>query len=275
MPKRVLRVIILYTLLCLGAVVFLIPLIWMVSDSLKSYSEIVTIPPTWIPSLPRWSNYAAWNDYSFNTFLRNSCVVTGLTLLGDLVTSSLVAFGFARLRSRTSNLLFIVLLATMMIPYQVIIIPQFILFKFLGWINTLKPLFITSYFAWPFFVFLFRQFFMTIPRELDESAKIDGCSSWRIYWNIIIPLSKPAFGVVAIFSFVGNWNNFMAPLIYLSSTEKYTLQLGLSLLNVRMGGVPYNSLMAISVLILLPIIVVFLINQKYIFQGIDLTGVKK
>jgi len=274
--RGTLRGTILYALICLGTAVLIIPLFWMVSSSLKSYTEILAVPPKWIPHSPQWSNYLeGWTAYPFNTFLRNSCLVTGLAVLGDLISSSLVAFGFARLKSRSSGFLFILLISTMMIPSQVIIIPRFLIFKFFGWINTLKPLFVPAFFTWPFSVFILRQFFMTIPRELDDAARIDGCSSWRIYWNIILPLSKPALATIALFTFVGNWNNFIEPLIYISSEEKFTLPLGLILFKGRQTGVVFHQLMAVSVLTVLPIIVIFLFLQNYFIRGIVLTGLKR
>lgn len=273
--REILRGTIPYGLICLGAAVLIIPIFWMVSSSLKSWSEVLAVPPTWLPHPPKWSNYLqGWTALPFSTFLINSCLVTGLAVLGDVITSSLVAFGFARLKSRKSGFLFMMVLATMMIPYQVIIIPQFILFKFFGWVDSLKPLFVPAFFGWPFFIFLLRQFFMTIPGELDDAARIDGCSTWRIYWNIMLPLCKPALATVAIFSFIANWNNFMAPLIYISSQAKYTLPLGLNLFRGRIGGTQYHLVMAVSVLTLLPIIVMFSFAQKYFIRGITLTGIK-
>ncbi|GAH54781.1 unnamed protein product, partial [marine sediment metagenome] len=251
-----------------------LPFLWMLSTSLKPSNQIFIFPPKWIPHPFKWSNYPeGWTILPFTTFLKNTTIITGLSVLGNLISCSLVAFAFARLRCHTRNFLFMLMLSTMMIPYQVIIIPQFIIFKTLNWIDTFKPLIVPAWLGYPFFIFLLRQFFMTIPFELDDAAKIDGCSALRIYWSIMLPLSKPALAAVAIFSFVGNWNNFMGPLIYLSSAEKYTLALGLQLFQgqymIEMG-----LLMAASVLVLLPIIIVFFFAQKYFIQGITLTGLK-
>ena len=203
----------------------------------------------------------------------NSLLVCSLCVLGDTLSSSVVAFGFARLRGRGRNLLFTLVLLTMMIPYQLIIIPQFLIFKTIGWINTLKPLWVITFFGWPYFVFLFRQFFMSIPFQFDDAAKIDGCSPWRIYWNIILPLSKPALATVAVFSFVSNWRNFLAPLIYVSSEEKYTLALGLGLLRTRQI-VEIPSVMVIATVMIIPPIMIFAFVAKYSLREISLAVYK-
>jgi len=265
---------VLYIILISVGLVLVLPFLWMLSTSLKPSNQIFIFPPKWIPYPFKWSNYPeGWTILPFTTFLKNTTIITGLSVLGNLISCSLVAFAFARLRCHTRNFLFVLMLSTMMIPYQVIIIPQFIIFKTLNWIDTFKPLIVPAWLGYPFFIFLLRQFFMTIPFELDDAAKIDGCSALRIYWSIMLPLSKPALAAVAIFSFVGNWNNFMGALIYLSSAEKYTLALGLQLFQgqymIEMG-----LLMAASVLVLLPIIIVFFFAQKYFIQGITLTGLK-
>lgn len=273
LPRLVYKII-LYIVLVSGGLILIIPFLWMVSTSLKPSNQVFIFPPAWIPHPFKWSNYIeGWNILPFTTFLKNSIIITGLNVLGNLLSCSLVAFGFARLRCRARNFLFILMLATMMIPYQVTIIPQFIIFKTLNWIDTFKPLIVPAWFGYPFFIFLLRQFFMTIPLELDDAAKIDGCSTLRIYWNIMLPLSKPALAAVAIFAFVGNWNNFMGPLIYLSSEEKYVLSLGLRLFQGQFS-LQMHLLMAVSVLNVLPIIIVFFFAQKYFIQGIALTGIK-
>ena len=261
-----------YGLLLAGSIVFILPFLWMVSTSFKPSNEVFTYPPSFLPSSFQWQNYPqGWTTLPFNTFLRNSLIVTGANVLGNLLSCSLVAFGFARLRARGRDLLFLLVLATMMIPYEVTMVPRFILFKELGWINSLRPLIVPAWFGWPFFIFLLRQFFMSIPHELDEAAHMDGASNLRVFWNIILPLSKPALGTVAIFSFIGNWNNFLDPLVYLRSQDLFTIALGLNLFRGEYVTV-VNQLMAVSILALLPILVIFFFAQKIFVQGIALSG---
>jgi len=207
----------------------------------------------------------------FNTFLINSLIVTSANVVGNLISCSIVAFGFARLRARASNVLFIMVLGTLMIPREVTIVPTFILFSQLKLVNTLWPLILPAWFGYPFFIFLLRQFFMTIPRDLDDAARIDGASTWRIFISIILPLSRPALATVAIFAFIGNWNNLLDPLIYLRSQERYTLALGLNLFRGQ-NFTAFNQLMAVSILTLLPVLVIFFVAQKYFVRGVALTG---
>lgn len=272
--KKIIHKMLLYGMLVIGAIILIFPIIWTGSLSLKTYPNIYRIPPRLIPNPVVWSNYPkAWSYFPYTKFLINSLLVCSLCALGDTFSSSMVAFGFARLRSRGKNILFALVLLTMMIPYQLIIIPQFLVFRVIGWVNTLKPLWVITFFGWPYFVFLFRQFFMSIPFQLDDAARIDGCSPWRIYWNIILPLSKPALATVAIFSFVANWKNFLAPLIYLSSEEKYTLALGLGLLKTReLVEVPY--IMVIAIAMILPPIIIFTFVAKYFLREISLAVYK-
>src|SRR5262249_26124136 len=184
----------------------------------------------YIPSSFQWRNYVdGWRILPFNTFLKNSLIVTCANVTGNLISCTLVAYGFARLRARGKNFLFLLMLATIMIPREVTIVPRFLLFSHLGMVNTLWPLILPAWFGYPFFIFLLRQFFMTIPRDLDDAARIDGASHLQILLHIIVPLSKPALATVAIFAFIGNWTNVLDPLIYLRSTNKYTLPLGLNL----------------------------------------------
>ena len=261
-----------YGLLLVGSIVFIMPFLWMVSTSLKPSNQVFTYPPSFLPSSFQWQNYPqGWTTLPFTTFLKNSLIVTGANVLGNLLSCSLVAFGFARLRARGRDLLFLLVLATMMIPYEVTMVPRFILFKELGWVNSLRPLIAPAWFGWPFFIFLLRQFFMSIPHELDEAAHMDGASNLRVFWNIILPLSKPALGTVAIFAFIGNWNNFLDPLVYLRSQDLFTIALGLNLFRGEYVTV-VNQLMAVSILALLPILVIFFFAQKIFVQGITLSG---
>jgi multiple sugar transport system permease protein len=269
---RVLYKVLVYGLLVIGAIVFLLPFLWMVSTSLKVSSEVFTYPPSFLPSSFQWRNYLdGWTALPFNTFLTNSLIITCTNVVGNLLSCSLVAFGFARLRARGRGLLFLLVLGTMMIPNEVTMVPRFILFKELHWVNTLLPLTVPAWFGYAFFIFLLRQFFMSIPHELDEAAHIDGASYFRIYWNIILPLSKPALGAVAIFAFIGNWNNLLDPLIYLRSQNLYTIALGLNLFLGQYVTV-VNQLMAVSILALLPILIIFFFAQKVFVQGVTLSG---
>lgn len=272
--QRTVRAAIAYAFLLVGSFCFLLPLLWMFSTSLKPDNEVFVFPPRFLPTSWDWQNYVlGWNALPFNTYLINTCIVTFSNVLGNLISCSLPAYAFARLRARGSNLLFMLVLATMMVPFQVTMIPTFILFSKLGWVNTFLPITVPAWFGWPFSIFLLRQFFMGLPRELDDAARIDGCSYFRIYWNIILPLSKPALATIAIFGFIGNWNNFLAPLIYINKQELYTLALGLNLFRGQYVTY-YNQLMAVSLLALAPILIVFFFTQKQFIQGIALTGIK-
>jgi ABC-type glycerol-3-phosphate transport system permease component len=264
--------IIVYGLLIVLSIIFILPFMWMVSTSLKQSQDVFTFPPQFLPTSFEWRNYIdGWTRLPFNTFLLNSLIITSANVVGNLTSCSLVAYAFARLRARGRDVLFLLVLATLMIPREVTIVPTFILFTQLGLVNTLWPLILPAWFGYPFFIFLLRQFFMTIPHDLDEAARIDGASNFRIFTSIILPLSKPALGTVAIFSFIGNWNNLLDPLIYLRSTEKYTLALGLNLFKGQ-HFTAYNELMAVSIIQLLPILIIFFVAQKYFVRGVALSG---
>lgn len=270
--SEIIQRILIYGLLLAGSIVFILPFLWMVSTSLKPSQEVFTFPPNLIPSRIVWQNYIdGWTILPFGTFLTNSLIVTTANVLGNLISCSLVAFGFARLRARGREFLFILVLATLMIPREVTIVPTFVLFSRVGLVNSLWPLILPAWFGYPFFIFLLRQFFMSIPRDLDEAARIDGASIWQVFTQIILPLSRPALATVAIFAFIGNWNNLLDPLIYIRSQELYTLALGLNLFRGQ-NFTAYNQLMAVSILTLLPVLVVFFVAQKLFVQGVALTG---
>ncbi|MFN8490795.1 MAG: carbohydrate ABC transporter permease [Caldilineaceae bacterium] len=272
--RRFLQRVLVYLLLAAGAILFLIPFVWMISTSFKEGPQVYTWPPVWIPHPFRFDNYSkAWNLLPFAQFYWNTVRITVLSILGTVISCSLAAYGFARLRFRGRDLLFVVLLATLMLPYQVTLIPQYIWFAKLGWVNSYLPLIVPAFFGNPFSIFLLRQFFMTIPHELDDAAKIDGCGFFGIYSKIILPLSKTAIGVVAIFSFTYNWNDFLNPLIYLQSMEQYTISLGLRMFQTN-TFVDMQSLMAMSVVALVPQLVVFFVAQRHLVQGVVLTGIK-
>jgi multiple sugar transport system permease protein len=263
-----------YIALTLGAILFTIPFLWMVSTSLKSPGDILLLPPKWIPNPVVWENYPeAWTSLPFTRFLVNTCTITFSCIIGNMLSCTLVAYGFSRLRFPSRGFWFAVLLSTMMLPRQVTMIPVFVLFRNLGWLNTLKPLIVPSYFGNAFYIFLLRQFFMTLPQELDDAATIDGCSTFGIYRQIILPLAKPALATVAVFSFISHWNDFLGPLIYLTSREKMTIAVGLRLFRGQYST-EMHLLMAASTVAVLPILVIYFVAQKYFIQGIALTGMK-
>lgn len=261
-----------YVLLLGLSVAFALPFLWMISTSLKPQDEVFAYPPTFIPTSFEWRNYRdGWNILPFSTFLRNSLIVTSANVIGNLISCTLVAYGFARLRARGKNVLFVLLLATIMIPREVTIVPRFLLFSEVGLVNTFWPLILPAWFGYPFFIFLLRQFFMTIPRDLDDAARIDGASHLRILIDVILPLSKPALATVAIFAFIGNWTNVLDPLIFIRSTDLYTLALGLNLFRGP-AFTQFNWLMAVSILTLLPVLLVFFVAQRTFVRGVTLTG---
>lgn len=257
------------------AVIILIPAAWMLSTSLKTLQEVLTFPPKWIPDSWMWSNYPeALTFLPFDIYFRNTALITFAVLIGDLLTNSLVAYAFARLRAPGREILFTLVLSTMMVPYQVLMTPQYVLFHRLGWVDTFRPLVIPAWFGSAFLIFLLRQFYRGIPSELDDAARIDGCGFISTWWRIMVPLSLPALASAAIFSFTYNWNDFTAPLIYLSSPDKMTLAVGLAYFRHRYGATPWHLLMAASVVAVLPCVVLYFTAQKYFIQGVVVTGVK-
>lgn len=277
--RKVVGRIIVYFIAIGSALTFMFPFIWTVSSSLKAPFETLAYPPTLIPAVPQWQNYiTAWTTVEFGSFFRNSIYVTGLSLIGQTASAVIVAYGFARFRFPLRDAVFTLCLSTMILPPEVTIIPLFIVFKNIGWIDTLKPLWVPAFFGGgAFSIFLLRQFIMAIPFELDEAALIDGAGRFRILWNIILPNSGPALAAVAVLGFIANWNEFFGPLIFLNSKSNFTIPLGLYALKSYAGdpGEPKDHLlMAGSVIATLPIVVVFFVAQKYFIQGIVTTGIK-
>lgn len=265
-----------HTILLLGAVIILFPVVWMISTSLKAPYQVKSIPPIWIPDPIVWENYinaVTIFPVPFWTFIYNSMFLSLANVVGSVISNTIIGFAFARLRFRGSNILFLIVLSTMMLPQQVTMVPVFILFSKLGWINTYKPLIIPQFFGNAFFIFLMRQFFATIPRELDDAARIDGCGVMGIFFRIMLPLAKPAVGIMAIFEFTGSWNWFLGPLIYLSKMETFPLALALSYLRATYR-VLWSELMVVSFIAMLPPLILFFIAQKAYIQGIVVTGVK-
>jgi multiple sugar transport system permease protein len=265
----------LYVVAILLSVTFLFPLFWMASTSLKSMEQAYAFPPVWIPNPVQWDNYSKiFTELPFLTFTFNSILITVLNTLGVVLSSAVVAFGFSRLRAKGRDFLFILLISTIMLPSQVILVPTFILFKYLKWINTILPLVVPAYFGGGAFnIFLLRQFFMTIPFEYDEAAIMDGASRWTIFWRIMLPLSKPALATVAVLNIVAVWTDFFGPLIYLNDLNKMTLAVGLSFLRGQNSAV-LTLLMAGGMFTTLPILIIFFLAQRYFVEGIQLGGLK-
>ena len=263
-----------YILLILGALVYLVPFVWMLSTAVKPPDEVYVFPPIWIPSRFIWGNYRTiFTLMPTGRFLLNSLLISSLRMVGSVSSCSLVAFSFARLRFRGSGVLFFILLITMMLPHQVTMVPLYMIFSELGWVGTYLPLILPAFFGSPYFIFLLRQFFSTIPRELDEAAKVDGCSILSIFLRIIVPMSKPALGIVAILSFTDAWNDFVTPLIYLNEFSKFPISLGLRAFQT-LRVVQWELLMATSTIALIPVLALFFIAQKHYIQGIVISGVK-
>lgn len=264
--------------LLLGAA-FGLPFLWALLTSLKLPIEIFVFPPSWFPETPQWTNYVEiFRQAPLALFFFNSATVTVIAGAGQILSAALVAYGFARFRFPGRDILFLVMLSTLMLPPQVTIIPTFLLFKALGWLDQLRSLYIPPWFGGgAFAIFLFRQFFLTLPREYDEAARIDGANSLWTFFRILAPLSIPVFVTMGIFSFLGSWNDFFGPLIFLNTTEKFTLALGLTYFQrvVSIGGrATEHLMMAASMVMTLPCLLIFLLLQKYWIQGIVMSGIK-
>lgn len=274
-PRKMLTQGLIYLLLVLLAVVFSMPLLWLLSTSLKPDAQMAAWPPVWIPSPLVWDHFGqAWNGGNFGLYFVNTATITVTATLGQVLTASMAAYGFSRLRFPGRTALFAILLATMMLPSVVTLIPTFILFKELRWLDSFKPLIVPAYFGGgAFYIFLLRQFFRTLPPEIFEQATIDGASSYRIFAQIVLPLSKPALATVAIFGFMSHWNDLMAPLIYINSPEKFTLTLGLRRF-MLLTDVHYQEMMAMALLMTLPVLLVFFFFQQYFIEGVVMSGLK-
>lgn len=265
-----------FTTLTLMGIIFALPLYWMIATSLKVESQIFVFPPVWIPNPLKWQNYVrAVTVIPFLQYARNTLTICIFSMIGQTISSSLAGYGFARIKWGGRDVIFFLVLSTMMLPYQVTMIPVYIIFRSLHWVNSLLPLIVPNLFGGAFNIFLFRQFFRSIPFELSDAARIDGCNELDIYWRIILPLCRPVIATVALFDFLYNWNDFQGPLIYLQDSSKYTLSLGLQ----AFGGyysrnLEPATLMAAASIIVLPTIVIFFLAQRTFIQGIALTGLK-
>lgn len=270
-----------YVLLLVLAASYALPFYWMASSALKDGAQVDTVPPVWIPNPAHWENlWKPWITYGFTQYLQNTVLNYALPVaIAATLSSTIVAYGFSRLQWKGRDLLFGVCLATMMIPFQVTMVPLFITYKHLQWINSFRPLVVPAFFGGAYFIFLLRQFFLTIPQELSEAARIDGANELDILWRILIPLAKPALAVVALFRFLWAWNDYMGPLIYLNKREFATLALGIANLrtdvyNAMGEEMAFPYLMAVSALVTLPVALLFFFAQRAFIEGISLTGTK-
>ncbi len=263
------------TLLALAGL-FLFPLAWMFSTSLKPIEQTMIMPPEWIPHPARWANYLDTLQYiHFAAYTWNSLWVSVLAVTGTVLASSLAAYGFACVEWKGRDAFFVATLATMMVPFPVLMVPLYGVFRELHWIGTLRPLWVPAFFGSAFNIFLLRQFFRGIPPDLLEAARIDGCPEWRLWATIVMPLAKPVLAVVALFQFIYTWNDFLGPLLFVTREEHFTLALGLQLFQSQNGGTQWHLLMAASTLATAPILVLFAIAQKTFVRGIVLSGLKE
>jgi ABC-type glycerol-3-phosphate transport system permease component len=279
--ERTLSRIFLYMALVIGTIIFTVPLIWMVSSSFKPEGQVFQYPPKLIPSqFQPWNYTDALAQFPFLAAFKNTMTVVIGVGIGRLLSASLTAFVFARMRFPFRNALFVLVLATMMVPYHAVLLPQYLFFRNLGWLDSLRPLIVPQFFAVSaFYVFLLRQFFMTIPRDYDDAARIDGCGFLGTFWRIILPMSKPALGTVMIFTFMEQWNDFLAPLIYLNSKENLTLAVAIKQWQHQATALFYhpaqwNHIMAMATLISIPPILIFFFTQRYFVQGVVVSGIK-
>lgn len=263
-----------YLLLLLVGAFFLIPFLWLLSTSLKNNQQVFSNPPQWIPSPIQWQNYVdAFTQIPYLQYIINSVSVTLLAVIGNVLSAPLVGYAFSKLHWRGRDKVFLLVLATMMLPFQVTMIPLYSMYVKLGWINTYLPLILPDFFGKAYFVFLMRQFFNNIPNELLEAGRIDGASEFRIYWNLILPLARPAVVTVALFAFVWSWTDFLGPLIFLTNPEKWTISLGLSQFTTSYGF-QWSQLMAASAIFIIPMLIFFFFMQKSFIEGISTSGLK-
>ncbi|MCA2226916.1 carbohydrate ABC transporter permease [Nonomuraea aurantiaca] len=263
-----------YVLLIVSSAMFLLPFLWMLTTSLKSDADNLAFPPQWLPDSFHFENYIkGWSgSLPFTKFLVNTIVITGLSMAGNLISCVLPAYAFARMRAPAAGIMFGALMATMMIPREITLVPKFIMFSKLGWVDTYLPLIVPEFFGVALYIFLLRQFFTTIPQELIDAARIDGASELRILWSVMLPLARPAIAAICLFSFVGNWNQYLENSIYLRSMDKITLAQGLGMFSGQYVT-QYNQMMAVSIISMMPILIVFFLAQKTFIRGVTLTGI--
>jgi multiple sugar transport system permease protein len=271
---HVLRWILIYIIVGVLALAFVLPFVWLVSGSLKTDRQLFSLPPVWIPNPVKWDNYPqALQFIPYLRYLRNTLTICVGTVVGSLLSCTLAAYGFSRIRWPGRDTVFIVVISTMMLPYAVVMVPLFITFRRLNWIGTYLPLIVPSFFGSAFFIFLLRQFFLTIPLELSDAARIDGANEAQILTRVILPLARPALSMVALFQFMNSWGDYMGPLIYVNQEDRYTIALGLTQF-LDQHAQEWALLMAASTVTLLPIIVLFFFTQRTFIEGISMTGVK-
>ncbi|HZG57049.1 carbohydrate ABC transporter permease [Paenibacillus sp.] len=265
-----------YALLIAGAIVILAPFVWMISTSLKRKIDVYVFPPEWIPDPIMWSNYPqALTTFPFGLYTLNSVTIVAFVMIGTLLSCSFSSYGFARLKAPGKDFIFIVLLSTLMLPTAVTMVPLFLMFNSFGWIDTFLPLIVPSFFGNAFFIFLMRQFYMGVPRELEDAAKIDGCNAYSTWVRILVPLTMPVVATAAVFTFMWTWNDFMGPLIYLTDESKRTIALGLSYFQGSARSSPeLHLLMAATLISIIPCVLLFFFSQKVFVKGIVFTGVK-
>ncbi|SDL82878.1 multiple sugar transport system permease protein [Sediminibacillus halophilus] len=267
-----------HTIMIVFTLIMIYPLVWMVSSSLKESSSVFVDAHSLIPEGWHFENYiTGWKGFggiSFSTFFINSAIISVVATIGSILSSTLIAYGFARVKFAGKNIWFVCMMLTMMLPFEMVMIPQYIMFNKFNWIDTYLPLILPTFFGIPFFIFLIMQFIRTIPTELDEAAKIDGCNSFQIFYRIIVPLIVPAMMTSAIFSFYWRWDDFMGPLIYLSTPEKYPVSLALKLFSDPNSVTNWGAMFAMSTLSIVPIFVIFFLFQRYIVDGISTSGLK-
>ena len=280
--RSVFAKVIVYCVLAALSLLFLMPLGWTISTSLKPAAKTMELPPRWLPEEFVWGNYLEAITYRSEElgyipmlrYARNTLYLAVLSVTGTVISNALLAYGFARIRWRGRDVLFALTLATMMVPFPVLMVAVFSVFKTLGWIGSFRPLWVPAWFGSAFNIFLLRQFFMTIPRDLSDAAAIDGCTELQTFWHIVLPLSKPALAVVGLFHFMWVWNDFLGPLIYLTDEGMFTLSLGLQAYQSQHGGTEWHMLMAASMIVITPLILLFFLTQRTFIQGVRLTGLK-
>ncbi|MDR1655673.1 MAG: carbohydrate ABC transporter permease [Treponema sp.] len=265
---------VLYALLIIISACFIVPFFWLLSCSFKQPSELFEVPVRWMPRTIQFENYVRMFSYfPFLRYLRNTLIIVFFNIAGSILSGSVIAYGFACLNWKGRDKVFVIVLITMILPFQVVMVPLFILFQKIGWIGTFLPLTVTCFFGNPFYIFLMRQFFLSLPRELNQAARIDGAGEFRIFAQIAIPLSQPVLATVAIFAFLRSWNDFIGPLIFLASDRLYTLSIGAQMIRSNLQP-NWELLMPLGVVMVLPVLIIFFLMQKYFIQGIAMSGIK-
>ena len=273
--RRAIRRLLRHLFLILLSLLFLAPFVWMVSTSFKTNAQVVEWPPRWLPNPLHAANYpGVFQSIPLLTYAKNTLIVTALSVIGAVVSNAVIAYGFARIRWPGRDVLFIITLGTLMLPFQVTMIPLFIMFSKMGWVNTFLPLIVPAFLGNAFFIFLLRQVYLGISEEFSEAARIEGASDLHILWHIIVPLARPALLSVALFQYLASWNDFLGPLLYLNDASKFTLALGLANMQSALGLSDFGQIMAAATMIVLPVIGVFMFTQRYFLEGIAASGLK-